>query len=407
VRYLIVGIIPYAVNENNQYEVAEMWGLDLATHLKYFNDLHVFCPRAERISGYVYKFPQDSGIVFHQIPNPGHWVSYLFNIPRILYLYYRNIKNDDLVHATGAAYPPFGILATIFCLIIKHKTHILVIDGDDLGDMDVYLEKERKNFGKINKLLIKLFYEHIFDYCISRTPIVFVVGDNLYNKYKKYHSVRKIYASWIRDDSIISDALLMKKLDSFDANKNITIIFAARLVATKGPDIAVEVLRILRDRKIPAILDIYGEGKMLGKITELINDYNLNDTVFVRGVVPYDYFNKILSTYDIIIIPDISGDQPRILFDAMANGTGIVGSDISAFRDIIENKKNGLLCDPRHPELFADAIEKLYKDRDLLKDIITEGSKCVRNNTIETMHRNRKEIIDKIFYNKTGEGRSL
>jgi glycosyltransferase involved in cell wall biosynthesis len=61
-------------------------------------------------------------------------------------------------------------------------------------------------------------------------------------------------------------------------------------------------------------------------------------------------------------VPNLSSEQPRIIFDVMANGLVVIGLT-NPFKGIIKSGINGILCDPRNPESFALAVQRLYEDR--------------------------------------------
>jgi len=128
--------------------------------------------------------------------------------------------------------------------------------------------------------------------------------------------------------------------------------------------------------------------------------YELEDTVKFWGILPYgDPFYEALREHDVILVPNLSGEEPRIIYDAMANGTVVIGADLRSF-SIISNYSNGILCDPQNPACFADAVEKLYKNKQLLNEIAYKGLETMEKNSMESMHEGRKKHILKTFYNR-------
>jgi glycosyltransferase involved in cell wall biosynthesis len=105
-----------------------------------------------------------------------------------------------------------------------------------------------------------------------------------------------------------------------------------------------------------------------------------------------------MTTYDILLLPNLSGEQPRVLFDAMANGVLAIASDIVSLSDLITNDHNGILCDPRDPDSFAVAVERLYLNKKILEPLLYNGMLTARQNTIESMHEKRKSVIQATFY---------
>ena len=115
----------------------------------------------------------------------------------------------------------------------------------------------------------------------------------------------------------------------------------------------------------------------------------------LQGLVPYgEPFYNTLREYDAILVPNLSGEQPRVIFDAMANAVVVIGSNIRSLSSIIKSGVNGILCNPRNPKDFASAIQKLYEDKELQERIIHAGIKTIEENTIESIHMRRMKIID-------------
>jgi len=399
-RYVLVTHIPFALTPDGVYAVNELWGWDLKAHLGVFSDLHVFAPLDlyDR-NKFPYSFPKDS-IVFHPLPNFKNPFQFLMKLPKILYIFHKDILRDDIVHSTGTAYPPLGIIANILCLFKRYKKRIIVLDADFISDVELAMSLEKNFVKKLLLFLIKVFYSIIFKFCITYSPLTFVVGDSLYRRYKHYGNVVKIYASWIKNEDIISFTELKEKLKNFTEREYIKLCFVASLIPKKNPICAIEVAKILKERGIQFILHIFGKGSEEKKLKALVKNYNLQDHVIFKGIVPYGKpFYETLRLYDAILIPNLSGEQPRIIFDSLANGVVVIGSDIESF-SIISNGTNGLLCNPKNPKTFALAIEKLLYDKKLLENLVYAGIETVRENTIELMHKKRMQIINNVFSKK-------
>lgn len=398
-RYILVTHIPFALTSDGAYAVNELWGWDLKAHLGVFSDLHIFAPMdLYNRNKFVYTFPKNS-ITFHPLPNFKKTVQFLIKSPKILYTFHKDIKKEDIVHSTGTAYPPLGLMANILCLFKGCKKRIVVFDADFISDLELRINLEKNLIKKLFLLTIKNFYSLVFKFCITHSPLTFVVGETLYERYKNYGNVVKIYASWVKEKDIISSIHLKEKIETFQKENEIKLCFAASLTPKKNPICAIEAAKFLKERGIPVTLHILGEGPMKQKLKELAEKYDLSNYVTFKGLVPYGKpFYETLRKYDAILIPNLSGEQPRIIFDAMANGVVVIGSDTKSFSVILSNI-NGLLCDPRDPESFALAVEKLYKykDKKSVEKLIYAGIKTVRENTIESIHKKRMQIINNVF----------
>ena len=402
-RYIIITPLKYTINDHNLDTVDQLWGLDLETNSKFIKNINVFAPfqRDQHLitqNGSMYTFPRDdSSITFTPLPNFKNPFDFLYKMPAIGYRICIKIHKDDIVHCVGTAYPPIGIIANTILWLKKHKKYVFVLDDDFIRDLELRIESKTVLSAKWFFKFIRSLYLSIFIFCIKTSPLTFVVGDELYGKYQKYGNVYKIYASWVKETNIISDVEILHRSNALLIKKEFKLTFVANLVAKKNPKAAIETLMVLKNREIPVTLDIFGEGPLRPELEAFVKKSNLSDIVKFKGVVSHNSLNSILKEYDLIIVPNLSGEQVRIIFDAMANGVVVVGSELESFKKIIVNYENGILCKPKDIEKFANSIERLFANRSEMIKIMEKGVATVKKQTIESMHKKRAEIISNYF----------
>jgi len=401
-KYLLVTPRPFSKTSDNLYAVDELWGYDLEAHLSAFPNLHVlapFDPVYESLK-YGYVFSQKSTISFNPLPNFTSGYECLKKMPKIAVELTRNVKSikkQDLVQSAGGVQAQVGVLTIVLCTLVRHHRRIIILDGDEVEDLEVKARLEHSAAKKLVLTTMKILINSILQFLIAITPLTFVVGDRLYSRYVHLGHVEKIYASWTSKNRIISVACLEKKALAASTRPYVKLVFAASLFPTKGPDIAIKTAAILDKKGVPITLDMYGAGPMHDELIDLINVHNLSDVVRLRGTVRYDDFHRLLMGYDILLLPNLSGEQPRVLFDAMTSGVLVVGSDISPLSGVVSSGYNGILCDPGDPESFASAIERLYLNKKQLKALLYNGLLGSKHNTLESMHQQRKSVIQAVF----------
>jgi glycosyltransferase involved in cell wall biosynthesis len=398
-RYLLVIPLPFSLTNDNLYAVGDQWGYDLEAMVTTFPNLHIFAP-FDPVYGsdkFPYIFPKESTITFHPLPYFISTYELFKKIPEILLILIRNIKEDDIVQSAGGVQQVLGAFALVLCAVVRHHKRILVLDGDEVEDLAVRAQLAQRRTRKLFLASRKCLVSSVLQLLIAFTPLTFVVGDRLYARYAHIGNVKKIYASWIRKNRIISPVNLRRKVQGTLKRLNLRIVFAAGLFPKKRPDIAIEVAAIVHKKGIPFKLDIYGAGPMQKELLDSIKFYNLSGIVALKGTVDYSNFHRVLARYDILLLPNLSGEQPRVLFDAMANGVLVIASDIVSLSGIIKNNENGILCDPGSPDTFASAIERLYINTGDLEPLLCNGMLTARKNTIDSMHEERRSIIQETF----------
>jgi glycosyltransferase involved in cell wall biosynthesis len=103
-----------------------------------------------------------------------------------------------------------------------------------------------------------------------------------------------------------------------------------------------------------------------------------------------DYFgqvgrDKILEIYqqsfagivNFLPAPNHEYSQPNKLFEYMAAGIPVVGSDFSLWKEIIEPSGCGIAVNPASPEEIGKAINRLYADQGLVNAMADSGIKAI------------------------------
>lgn len=411
-RYLIVSHIPFAVSQDH-YLVDNLWAWELESFVNASDkfQIEVFAPETSKDKiKFPYKIPKKD-IEFNSLPyfEALYYClpHFLIKLPIIVLIFLKKFHKKDVVYLSGLACPPLGQIAGLCCIIKGIKNRVVVFDADFIGDLDLLISSEKITIKKFLLMSIKKFYQFIFYLQIKSARITFVFGDKLYERYGNNKNVIKTCASWIKKRDIIKEGQLEIKIKNSLKRECIKLCFMGSLTEKKNPWYALEVVKILKRNNISFSLDIWGEGPLEHKLRERVKHENLVDKISFRGVSPYgEEFYKNLMQYDVILVTNLSGEQPRILFDALANGVIVVGSDIKSFSSIINDGINGFLCDINDPKSFATVIERIYdkiilkKDKKFIEKIVFNGIKTVNNNTMESIYKKRIEIIEKSMNNK-------
>jgi glycosyltransferase involved in cell wall biosynthesis len=114
---------------------------------------------------------------------------------------------------------------------------------------------------------------------------------------------------------------------------------------------------------IPFHLTVVGDGPELPWLQEQFNLKNYASQVQFTGALSYGTYDHILYNSDIFILPSEYEGLPLSLLETMGHGVVPVVSDLpSGMREVV-NSENGFLIPPDSPQLYAEAIIKLERDR--------------------------------------------
>lgn len=136
-----------------------------------------------------------------------------------------------------------------------------------------------------------------------------------------------------------------------------TLVRAAEIVCTRDPSFA---------------FFIVGDGSERRKIERLVNEFDLQDRIFLTGRVSDEMLPIYYRSADIFVSTHPSVDQFWIVtLEAMSSGLPVVWTFTGTDLKDVENW--GIAVPPRNPEKLADAIMKVAYNEELRKEISEKG----------------------------------
>lgn len=144
-------------------------------------------------------------------------------------------------------------------------------------------------------------------------------------------------------------------------NDAIILLSVGRLDVNKNNETIIKGFKDVKNKNLHLV--ICGDGNQMSKIKRLVNELNLQNRVHLLG-----NRNDIYSIYkisDIFVLGSFREGLSRSIMEGMASGLPCVVSDIRGNRDLIENKKGGILVNPHHANEFTKAFDILANDKEL------------------------------------------
>jgi glycosyltransferase involved in cell wall biosynthesis len=132
----------------------------------------------------------------------------------------------------------------------------------------------------------------------------------------------------------------------------------------KGLDILLEAYRRLEKQDVKLTLAGVGDqGKYQAKVEEI----GIPNEVTVHGRLPYEETGSLLAGSDMLIFP-LRFPEPvgRVLIEGMQQGLCVIATGTDEYSPIIEDGKSGALVNPSNPEKYAEKIQFLLDNPDLL-----------------------------------------
>ena len=179
-----------------------------------------------------------------------------------------------------------------------------------------------------------------------------------------------------------------------NSDEHINLCILSRLTKDKGIEDAVEAIRIVNE--------IIGAGKvhldLYGIVPENYKEqFGLlvkanSEIVTYKGVADYNHTAAVLSEYFAMLFPTYFHGEgfAGCLIDAFFAGIPVIATDWLYNKDVIEDGKNGLLVPIQRPDQLAQAIIKLYNDRNLAYEISI-------NNAYEAINYTADQVLKGLY----------
>jgi len=116
-----------------------------------------------------------------------------------------------------------------------------------------------------------------------------------------------------------------------------------------------------------------GSGDMEGKIIELIKELKIEDSVELKATISHDAYIKEFKKAEVVVCPSLAEGLGIAFIEAQACGRPVVGTRVGGIPDVITDGENGLLIEPRNSRAIAEAIIKLFKDKELAERLSERG----------------------------------
>ena len=193
-------------------------------------------------------------------------------------------------------------------------------------------------------------------------------------------------------------------LDNFPFNEKEKsqnkIIAVGRLVKQKGFDYLLRALHEIKKRDIKFELVLVGKGEEEKSLYSLAKELGILDHVDFCGWRTIDEVKTAMSSSTVLVhpSPDIGDAVPTVIKEAMALGTPVIATTVAGIPELLNNGKSGILVPPSDVLLLADAIEKLLRDRKMLRKYSIKGRKFAEE-TFD-LWRNGKRLADIIYSTK-------
>lgn len=398
-RYLMVINISSTCDEKGDRYLDPLWAKDLTEHFRYLKNFTLASPCQQETSPgngiVVTREPSFSNVEFIDLPSPKSYPEAILTLPATVAKLWGAIGKADIVHSCVAGWPiPMGWLVTPIALI-QGKFYVLVVESAPW-------RREPGTTKKITERIIAYVSEIVNRWCVNNANLTIFTQSEYQQSLltKRQERGHVIHASWIDEENIISEAdaeeIWHKKLSP--STQKLKLLFAGRVESSKGVLVLLEAMKILDQKNIAVNLDILGDGTRLSECKILSNQMQKSVKMQILGTVAYgkELF-QLLQEYHAIVVPSLSDEQPRIVYDAYSQAVPVLASNTDGLRDCIQNHKTGVIFNSNDPVALADLIEWSAQNLPQLQSMGKASLQQAHSMTHQEMHRSRWQLLLKML----------
>lgn len=223
--------------------------------------------------------------------------------------------------------------------------------------------------------------------CWEKFDRIFTVSDEVRSHflavYPQYAAKTEIFHNLIDQEGIIKRS---KEPGGFrDDYGGMRLLTVGRLTRQKAYEIAVDAMKLLKDRGVRARWYVLGEGDQRRMLEKKITALGLKEDFVLLGAVtnPYPYYAQA----DLYVHATRFEGKSIAIQEAQTLGCAVIASDCNGNREQIEQGKDGVLCS-LGAEAVADSIEALLRDGERRRRL---GQAAAKKTTA------REEELEKLY----------
>ncbi len=214
------------------------------------------------------------------------------------------------------------------------------------------------------RLLKNMWYYHtlfhnkqIYKLCSS----AYAANDQYFLQSYKGRCYKWAYFTNVEEYDI--DAIIAKK-----SNRKIKILWCARYLWWKHPEMAIYLAKRLKDAGYEFELNMFGVGELYDKMSELCNKLGVDDVVCMKGSVPNEQMVEEMRGHNIFLFTsDRNEGWGAVLNEAMSSGCAVVASnEIGAVPFLLKDGENGLIFKSKNLDSLYEKVVLLLNNNELI-----------------------------------------
>jgi len=162
------------------------------------------------------------------------------------------------------------------------------------------------------------------------------------------------------------------------------IVSAFRMTWEKNIEGSIQFAKSLKDKNIPFVYDIFGDGNDLGQLYYLVDKYQLHNYVNIKGKIDNDGLLLQLPKYDFFVQLSISEALSVSVLEAQSVGLPCVVSNSDGLVEAVIRNKTAIVEDYLEIDKLVNSCIELWKNKDEYHNFSKNAINFVKSNfTVE------------------------
>ena len=380
--YLLSVSVPLKKAADGSFWADTSWAKDLALHTVYIEKLTLICPCMPAEPSHL-DVPLGSDpfsrIRIVELHHPVNTLDAIKHLPKTVASMWQEVGRHAIVH-TGFGWWPIGEGLFAAPMSVLRKRFLITYIESSFWRVS---GEAPKSYHRLKARVL----EYLYKKCVRYADLSFFTSEQYRREFNSDRRTSHVIpASWI-DESVI----LAQETAAASWQKKAEIprfLFAGRLLKEKGAGLLLEA-----SKRSKVQLDIIGEGPLLAEWQQMAA--RNPGHIAVLKQVPYGpTFFSLLRNYHAVIVPSLSDEQPRIVFDAFSQAVPAIGADTGGISEIVADGKTGILFHRGDADSLAQVMTAAASNRAGLQTMGIAALSRSWKSTHSGMHQTRSEIIN-------------
>lgn len=160
----------------------------------------------------------------------------------------------------------------------------------------------------------------------------------------------------------------------YDLPENCPIVlYVGRVDPEKSIKNVVQAFKLMSKKVPEAKLVVVGDGTSRAGLIELTEDLEISEKVYFPGKITPPDLMEVYKIGTLFVTASETETQGIVLIEAAATGLPLVAVDAGAVRELCQNRRNGVLCEPGDIEALARGMTRIVQDNEL-RERYSQGS---------------------------------